>query len=371
LIPPVAPDYASGSLADLLPAVAVGLGVSGFAPRVEIEPADRVVVLLVDGLGARALAEYSRFAPCLAQLRSQPLVTGFPSTTAVGLGSLGTGTQPGTHGLVGTLFVVPEWGGMLAPLRWTDEPNPIATAPDRTVFERVAAQGVTVSTVGPAKFAASGLTRAVLRGANYVAAESVDELVARTSSLVRAGGRSLTYVYWAELDKLGHVYGLGTDKWVAGLRIVDDLVARLLAALPSDARLHVTSDHGMVDCGTADVIDIDADQVLTRDVLRIGGEPRARHLYVRPGAASDVIAAWRGRIGDRAWINDRAEAISLGWFGAVDVELADRIGDVVVAATGTNMLASAATDPRLSRLRGQHGSLSLAELEIPLLTGGG
>ena len=367
---PSPPDYERGSLADVLPAVAVGLGITGFSPRIRVEPADRAVVLLVDGLGARALAQYVQTAPTLGRLRSQPLISGFPSTTAVGIGSLGSGRQPGTHGLVGTMFVVPEWGGMLAPLRWGASPNPIATNPNRTVFEAVAAQGVAVHAVGAMKFANSGLTAAVLRGAEYVAADSVDELVLRTGEVVRKAERSLTYVYWADLDKIGHVHGVGSAKWLEGLDIVDQLVANLLAQLPAGARLHVTADHGMVECAESDVIDIDTQAGLLDDVERIGGEPRARHLYVREGAQDHVIGVWRTALGDRAWVLSRDQAVDLGWFGLVDPDLTDRIGDVVVAARGRTSLASPQTDARLSSLLGQHGSLSPDEMDIPLLTGG-
>ena len=47
------PEYGSGSLADLLPTLAAGLGVPGLAATIpELAAADRVCVLLIDGLGA-------------------------------------------------------------------------------------------------------------------------------------------------------------------------------------------------------------------------------------------------------------------------------------------------------------------------------
>ena len=52
----------------------------------------------------------------------------------------------------------------------------------------------------------------------------------------------------------------------------------------------------MVDVPMAGRIDLDADPELLRGVRLLGGEARARHVYAEPGAAVDVLAAWRERL---------------------------------------------------------------------------
>jgi len=99
----------------------------------------------------------------------------------------------------------------------------------------------------------------------------------------------------------------------------------------------------------------------------LGGEPRARHLYAEPGAASDVLAAWREVLGDRAWVLSRDEAIKEGWFGPVDDRMAPRIGDVVAAPAGSLALVAMKTEPRESALFGMHGSLTSSEQLVPAL----
>ncbi|NED86968.1 alkaline phosphatase family protein, partial [Streptomyces sp. SID11233] len=55
--------------ADLLPTLAAGLGVPGFAPVVaELSPADRACVFLVDGLGWEQLRAHPDEAPFLHSL---------------------------------------------------------------------------------------------------------------------------------------------------------------------------------------------------------------------------------------------------------------------------------------------------------------
>jgi hypothetical protein len=45
-----------------------------------------------------------------------------------------------------------------------------------------------------------------------------------------------------------------------------------------------------------------------------------RYLHTEPGATADVLATWRGIVGDAAWVVGRAEAIAAGWFGPVAEE---------------------------------------------------
>jgi len=87
-----------------------------------------------------------------------------------------------------------------------------------------------------------------------------------------------------------------------------------------------------------------------------------------PGAAADVLAAWRETLGHRAWVASRDEAIKEGWFGPVEAGMAARIGDVVAAPSGTWAIVATQAEPRESALVGMHGSLAPADQFIPMLT---
>jgi hypothetical protein len=138
--------------------------------------------------------------------------------------------------------------------------------------------------------------------------------------------------------------------------------------LPGGALLAVVADHGMVAIDAAEAIDIDACEALLDGIDAIGGEPRARHVYVADGAADAVLAAWRETLGQRAWVVSRDEAIAAGWFGdRVGDDARYRIGDVVAAARGNAGLMRRTAETLLSALVGQHGSLTDAEQRVPLL----
>jgi Type I phosphodiesterase / nucleotide pyrophosphatase len=360
-------------LADLLPAVAVSLGAPDFdhPDALTVPAAPRCVVLLVDGLGDVLLRARSGHAPFLRSLLDSGvrLSSGFPSTTATSMGSFGTGLPPGAHGLVGYEVLDPARDVLLNELSWEPYVDPLVWQPNPTVFERLVAIGVPVTRVGPAFFDGSGLTESALRGGAFRAADGLDDRVDAAIAALRDSPTGLVYVYWGDLDKVGHVHGCQSWEWGEELARVDDAVRRLAERLPSDAALHVTADHGMVDVAMANRLDLAHEPDLAAGVRHSGGEPRALHLYCDPGAAADVAAAWSERLGDRAWVRSRQEAVADGWFGVVAEQVEPRIGDVVVAAAAeVAVVDSRHQRPQLLALLGLHGSLTVEETAVPLLS---
>jgi hypothetical protein len=369
------PDPDTPHLADVVPSMLTAMGVPGFDGRIAL-PGDLfgACLLLIDGLGAELLEAHAADAPVLAGLRGHALQVGFPSTTVSGLAAVGTGCRSGVHGMVGMSFRLPG-AGVINALRWRPHPwgddlrddlVPEQVQPMATTFERAASAGVAVRVVSGAEFTGSGLTRAVLRGARYVGVHGLGDLAACVGEAVADGG--FCYGYHGDLDLLGHLYGPGSEAWRMQLRQIDRLVESVMDRLPPGGLLAVVADHGMVAVDTSDVVDVDGRSSLLDGVQAIGGEPRARHVYVTDGAADAVLAAWRETLGQRAWVVSGDEAIAAGWFGErVADQVRPRIGDVVVAARGAAAVVRRAVEPLESALIGHHGSLTSAEQRVPLL----
>jgi len=371
------PTYDASGLAGVLPAVVRSLGVTarqgdvgGRPDLLDLPPARRAVVALIDGLGYDLLRQRSGHAPFLRGLlpAAHRLSAGFPSTTATSMGTFGTGLPPGAHGLVGYEVLIPGEDRLLNELSWDNGPDPRLWQPNQTVFERAVAQGLSVVRIGPGFFDGSGLTNATLRGGRFVAARSLDARVDSALAAVRGSTRSLVYLYWGELDKVGHVHGCQSWEWGDELELIDRSLTRLVAGVPSDTSVYVTADHGMVDAPHALRIDLAHDAELAADVRHVGGEARSLQLYCEPGAADDVLATWRGRVNERAWVLSRDEAVGHGLFGAVSAHVRPRIGDVIVAMRDNFAIVDSRTArPALLALLGLHGSLTPAEMAIPLL----
>ncbi|MGJ7441564.1 alkaline phosphatase family protein [Aquipuribacter sp. MA13-6] len=380
---PALPDYSAGSLAQLLPSVAGAIGVPGYTDSLGLGEQNRVCTVLVDGLGARLLAERGGHAPFLRRAGgSQPdgvpaeLRTAVPSTTATALTTLGTGRAPGAHGVIGYRAFEPGTLRVVNHLTWPADLDPEAWQPCATVFEQVAAAGVPTTMVGPAAFEGSGLTRAALRGPAYVRAESLEARVEAAAAALAASPRALVNVYWGDVDKTGHAKGWLSHEWAMELERVDEAMQALRRRAPRDALVLLTADHGMVDCPPAAVFDVADHPQLRTDVLATAGEPRLVQLRVRNGSAEDVASRWRAVLGDRAWVLTSDEAVAAGWFGATSADAATgadggamrRVGEVLVAARGDLAVVDSERDDRAAlSMVGQHGSLTDDETAVPLL----
>ena len=371
--PAAAPGYGRRSLADLLPSMAAALGVPDLPDVLGFGTARSTLLLLVDGLGAALVEEHAEVAPTLfALMGGRSLDAGFPASTSISVASLGTGLPPGEHGLVG--ITMRHDGQVLDTLKWTVAGRDASTfavpeqvQPQPTVFEQARAAGRRPVVVSSRLFRTSALTRAALRGADYQGTVAHGDLAAAAVAAVETPG-TLAYAYVSELDTVGHVYGPASAQWRWQLREIDFLVQTIVDGLPPGTLLAVTGDHGMVTMTGPSVVDYDATPELQTDVELIAGEPRVRYLHVRTGAASDVRRRWSEVLGGDFWVGTRDEVTASGAFGPmVTPAAAERIGDLVVVATGAGGVVRRTAEPVLSRLVGQHGSWTDAERRVALI----
>ena len=379
---PCVPRYGEASLAEVVPSILDALGVSGFDNALGVEPLPGVCVLVVDGLGWELIEAHPNDAPFLAwaaETSGRAITTVFPSTTSASLASLGTGLAPGEHGLVGYTFAVPGHDRAMNSLLWQlygigptvdlrGELIPEEFQPMPTVLERAAAAGFEVTLVGPAAHVDSGLTRAILRGARYVGADTLEELVEAVVATLSREGRTSAYAYHPFLDTFGHMRGVSSDEWRGHLLSVDEAARAIYERLPPGFALAVTADHGMVNLGPDERVDVADMPELMDGVRLLAGEARARHVHAYAGAVDDVLSVWREKLGDRMWVVPKEEAIASGWFGpAVSNWVLPRIGDVVAAAFASVGVFQREVDPLQATLVGHHGSMTAVEQRVPFI----
>ena len=363
----------SPRLADVLQSSLAAL--SGTTNPLGLPAATGTVVVLVDGLGSGVLRSRIGHARFLAtHFTKRDVIDGvFPSTTAAAIATLTTGEDPGTHGLVGyavrdaagdrMVNQLTGWDAGMDPARWQRVP---------TIFERARDAGVPAYSIGPERYADSGFTQAVLRGAQYIAAASIEQRFAAARRILDTRPGALIYLYVPELDQIAHAKGWESDKWLAQLEALDAATAHFASEMEPGEGMLLTADHGVLDVPATKHVLFDTAPQLVAGVRHIGGEPRCLQLYLEPdakaGEADALAAVWRSVERDRAWVATRAEAIEAGWFGDVHPSIADRIGDVIVAARKKVVYYDSRivnTAPR--KMIGQHGSLSEDETRIPLL----
>jgi len=328
---------------------------------------NREVLVLIDGMGQDAIDKYGDQFPIFDELKQvKKLYTNFPSTTATSLSTLGTGVLPGVHGMLGYTVRVPRSDNrLLNALKWDERVDPVMWQKVPTLFERAVLAGVSVTHVAAKRYEGSGFTQAALRGAKYVGANGVDEMATAVSAALKPQP-SFVYTYLNTLDSAGHSDGVGSDKWLTALQQVSEFITKVKQLAPAGTRIWVTSDHGMVN-STEQVI-LGQDNNLLENVTLIGGEPRARHIYIKEGAASETIAQWQEFFGNKAKVLSKESAIKDGLFGPVVTEDShDRLGDLIAIANNDLILVDPARVREESSMVGHHGGVTDIEVEIPLL----
>ena len=223
--------------------------------------------------------------------------------------------------------------------------------------------------VAAKRYENSGFTRAVFRGANYKGANVVTDLISETKTALQATP-SFVYLYVNDLDTAGHSDGVGSDKWIAALTMIDQMVSQLMKEVPKGTRMWVTSDHGMVN--VQEKIIIGQDNPLLEGVSVIAGEPRARHIYLSSDSSSariDAASLWQEYLKDKALVLTREQAISSNLFGTdVSADAFDRMGEIIAIARGGVVLLDAERADKEGAMVGHHGSDSEIESQVGLLT---
>ena len=355
----VLPDYGGHSTISIMPALTWGVS----SPTIpdEVAGAERVVLLVLDSLGWVQMQERLNLVPHMSSMGGGPATTTAPSTTASALTSISTGVAPGEHGIVGYRF--PAGGAVMNALRWTTpagdhrqivEPSSIQVAPTLG--------GGQWDIVSDRQFEGSGFTNAYLGTGPYHGVWHPSSLVAETVRLFEEGHKRV-YTYYDGLDHVAHVHGFTGQHFNLEMQFCDWLVGALLNAVPAGTAVVITADHGQIQA--PEIVRV------SRDVMSLAanrsGEPRFRWLHAKPGATDELAAAATEDHGDQAWVRTKEQVIDEGWFGpTVSPEAASRLGDVALVAHAPIGFDDPG-EPHANRLVGRHGSLTEAEMLVPVL----
>lgn len=379
LMLPIATD-SGARLAAILPSglacLARGLGSdSGLLPDVTplaaAPPLRSFVAVVVDGLGQANLKARAGHARTLSSIPGRRIETVLPSTTGAALTTFTTGRLPGEHGLIGYRIRHPRLGLLTTLSEWDGITDPASWQRATPLFGRAAELGARAIAVGRPAHAEGGLTAAILGGAEYLGGRRIEDRFALASAALRGPEPVFAYLYIDELDRAAHEHGWESEAWLRRLEQLDVALGGFLRALPGDVGVVVTADHGMIDVPAHAQVMMDEGDGLLEGVAEVGGEPRMRSLYLEHGADADrLVERWREAEGARAWIGTRAEAIAAGWYGSVDESVAERLGEVIVAARKKVAYYCSDDSPRSLAMVGQHGSLSAEERGVPLLCAG-
>ena len=346
---------------------------------------ERVAVVLLDAFGWRFVQRHDTH-PLLRRIADRGTVTRidsqFPSTTTAHVTTVHTGKPVGEHGLYEWNVYEPALDDVITPILYGRAGEftpdglrgsglPIeAIVPPGTLYGRLAEHGVRSVVLQPSLFSPSTFDSVALAGAELRPYGSFAEGATMLAEALAEPGYA--YLYWHEIDALGHIHGPDSPEFDAACVAALDALEAALATVAGPALALFTADHGQV-AVSPDRVDYLEDflpeigDYLARGaggrVLGPAGSARDVFLHAAPGLGPELAGELRERLGARADVHLVAELEAGGRFGAVGPRLRARLADVCVlpAADRMTWLRSAAGVEQ--RFRGHHGGLDPAETQ--------
>lgn len=343
--------------------------VTGSNNPLDLSHKDKVIVVLLDGLGSENLRQRAGHAPYLYEnFRSgKSITTSFPATTSVNIGSLATGLMAGEHGLVGHQVldrVENERINLL--VGWNERTDPALWQPHRLVSEEAFAMGIVCNVVAAEEYRTTGFTKATMRQANFIAAESIDQRISESIAIANSSEDSISYVYFPELDKYGHQNGWTSSGWAAILEEIDAGLKKLASKL-GNCGLVITADHGMVETEGDRQLRLDS-ELAGLSLEFFGGDTRTNYLYFSDPSDAAIAIERLSPLSYALGAHTTAELAGAGWYGNVGQLAQQRLPEVVLLAKSNYTLYhSNFSKQRAFDMISHHGSISDAELRVPLI----
>jgi type I phosphodiesterase/nucleotide pyrophosphatase len=380
MLPRILPDYAGGSLVNLIASLVAGCGAQARHAHLEALPAARVaqarnvVLLIIDGLGDRYLVARGAGGE-LARRRRGALTSVFPSTTASAITTSYTGCTPLEHGLTGWFSYFGQAGCVAAalPFRSRGEQLPLTrrgASPAEIysaepIFKSLPRRSIVVSY---REIIDSEYNLRHCEGAERRAYETLAGLVEGVEAAVKSGDDAkFIYAYWPEYDAISHRHGSQSAEAFARFSSMDAAFGELLGRLRGTESLVVaTADHGFIDVTPDECLEPPAG-ILSSLRYPLCGERRVAYCHVH--SRDDFLKRAEDWLGERADVLPSERLVDEGWFGpgTPHPRLAERIGDVTLVMHGHHTVKDwLPGEPRHLHI-GNHGGTSEDEMMIPLI----
>jgi len=374
------PDYSGGSLVNLIASIVEARGGSRLhaplrnLPDAPLREARNLVLLVIDGLGDNYLMRRGAGGE-LARRRRASLTSVFPSTTASAITTSYTGRTPLEHGLTGwfTYFGAAGCVAAALPFRSRGDMQLLSrrgVTPDeiyvsKTVFEDLPVRSIVVT---HEDIIDSEYNLRHCRGAERVAYQTLDELVARVEAAVKSGGeRKFIYAYWPLYDQVSHRYGSESAEAFAQFEQMDNAFGLLIEKLSgTDSLVIATADHGFIDVPPEESLEL-APGLAPLLRLPLCGERRVVYCHVH--APDEFMNKAKDWLGDRADVMPSRALVDEGWFGPGEPHprFAERIGDVALVMRNRYTVKDWAPGESRHLHIGNHGGTSDDEMLIPLI----
>ena len=317
------------------------------------------------------------------------LTSQFPSTTAAHVTTIHGGRPVGEHGVYEWFVYEPKLDRIIAPLLYSyagdkERDSLLGAAltpgdvyPKGRFYDALRAAGIPSHCALPAEIARSTPNQILLDGATVHAYATPAQGLATIADALAGPGHG--FVYLSDVDTAMHQ--LGPDHPVVE-RLVDALLtvlqqALLGGALPAGTLVLIVADHGMDAIDPTTTVFVNRIWPELEAHLRTGadgrplapaGSCRDLFLHTRDGHRDHVRARLQELLSGKAEVHAVDELVAQGVFGPlVSERFRDRVADLVVLPYAGESVFWHEAGRFEQQFFGQHGGLTPAEMEIPLV----
>lgn len=377
------PAYQTSSLVNLMSRLAREFGVDDHiypafehASLAQLADYQNIVLLIIDGLGARYLDSHPGF---LHSHKSTELTSVFPTTTASAITTFMTGLAPQQHGLTGWFTYLKEIGAVTAVLpcqlrgsreSLLDRGIDIAALYGHIPFFDLLNVPSTVLAPewiidSPFNVAHSGRARR----------QGYTDLVSMFDNLrgILQGEteRQYIYAYWPDFDRLSHQFGNSSEQVAQHYRELDAMLTQFIDSIAGTRTLLlITADHGFIDTRPERLINLHEHPVL-RDCLSLplSGEPRLAYCYVHPDKATTFVDYVQEHFAQQMELIESHRLIAQGAFGLGEAhpQLGQRVGDYTLIMKDNYVIKDWLAGEKPFFQYGVHGGISELEMQVPLI----
>ena len=341
---------------------------------------EHLVLMLADGFGMNFVEALDGDAFIPNHLAAE-MRTVFPSTTPIVLTTLATGLWPAKHAVIGWFLRLREINAISTIISYmrTADKKPLSElgVNARGAYpapSRIGGTSMEALHIMPEQIVGSAYSNYWTGGVSQIGYEagSPQQAVRLAIDHIRTAREpTCVYLYMPQVDSAAHQLGATREDTLKAARQMDALLGALADALPGNARLVMTADHGHLDAPEDKRYTLDASDEIIRMCKDM---PTGDFRAVYADVADEDMDAFRRlvhrRFGDDFLVLTAQEVEKSGLFGpsALSGETRGRMGSALVLSTGGAALDYRAalgedTHPMVSH----HGGLTPAEMRIPLV----
>ena len=323
--------------------------------------ADRVIVILLSGMGTVNLNRHLSESDFLRRNKVCDLSAVFPSSTAAAAVTLRSGASPLEHSWLGRDLYFPEVDRNISVFRNAVQGTgrkaanyniPMKYIPYRQVSDRILEADPSVETHTLSRFAGERV-------------RTFSQAMQRIRKIASGGGKKYICFSWDEPDREMHTFGAASGKVHNRIRYLNRELEKLAGDL-NDSLVVVTSDHGMIDTRWIYLEDYPHLAELLERAPSV--EPRAAARYLRPGRKLEFEEIFRELFGEEFLLLNREEVLERGLLGSghPGEKTYDAIGDYLAVAIGDASLGWKRRK-RAKEQIGNHSGLTADEMTVPLI----